>query len=300
MFGNLLKLTEENILSSFIIDQPQTYYQELGLITVSLAGLNSMTLQANQAAKFPSNEYLYSLNFSGVTFWFRYNTVFFDGSNTQFTQVQWYNNISPAITSYTNADFELWVSERKSVYGRKLCTIGDSITWQGFGSYLRTLLRDSLLQYDFVGPYIDTFGFRHSGHGGDTTANTLASINLVPTCDSYTILLGTNDYGGLISEPQTIANLQAILYALQSRNSNAKFNLCTLLARSDIPQHSIDINNLIKSSSWPGNTNVIDLWTQISQLGSSPDYANYYVADQIHPNLSGYGLLAPILASQII
>jgi lysophospholipase L1-like esterase len=287
-------------MSSFNIDQPQTFYQELGLITVVSSGDNSLTLQANQTTKFPSNEYLYSLNFSGITFWFRYNTVAFDGTNTNFTQVQWYNNLSPGIISFTNADFELWVSERKSLYGRKLCTIGDSITWQGFGSYLRTLLRDDGLQYDFVGQYIDTFGFRHAGHGGDTTANTLASINLIPTCDSYTILLGTNDYGGNISETQTITNLQDILYALQGRNINAKLNLCTLLARHDIPQHSIDVNNLIKSSAWPGNTNVIDLWTLIPELGSSPNYANYYVPDQIHPNLAGYQLIAPLLSAQII
>lgn len=280
------------------IDEPPILLRKLGEMTISATrspASSKIRIAGNVAAQF-NPHHLYSLQANGVRYWFRFNWVTYDAANNQthFEYCQWHNNVSPPISQPSSFELEEWQNERKSVYGRTLCMIGDSITWLGYGSFFRALLRENGLAYDLGGNHIDPFGYRHCGNGGDTTMDMIKRLPTLPSCDSYFILAGSNDCN-FPSAQTSVVNIALMVNYIHHRNSAAIVYISTLTHRQDSNRPQL-INSLLRGLHLPANTHLIDLQAQLPPLSL---WGNYLL-DTVHPNLEGYQLMARILAREIL
>jgi len=62
------------------------------------------------------------------------------------------------LTSYADSCVETTI-EKPKYYNRTMVTIGDSITYSDYGEFLRCMLDNQGIGYDFIGSKIDKFGF---------------------------------------------------------------------------------------------------------------------------------------------
>lgn len=198
-------------------------------------------------------------------------------------------------TSY--AACEISSQELPPKYGRTLDTIGDSITWTRDGTKLRCTLDEKGIAYDFVGTYLDPYGYRHDGHGGDSTNIVLSRIDLIPKSDTYFILLGVNDINNKSSTPQkTHDNLMLIASKLFDKNQHAKIYISTLLPLDKEENiYNEEVNRLLKSYLPCKNCELIDLGAHFS---SQPNWKELLL-DKIHPNSEGYRIITDYLAQHI-
>lgn len=176
--------------------------------------------------------------------------------------------------------------ESKNIFGTTIVTIGDSITWAGFGNWLRCKLRDKGLQYDFDGTKTDIFGFRHEGEGGDKTTDVLNRMDGIPKADAYFLLIGTNDIDMQYNE--TVSNIIHIALGLRQKNNFSVIYISTLLPRDDkYNERNESINNMLLSFQdqhlWFRNCYVLDAGANFSSL----DWKKY-MSDSVHPNEEGY------------
>lgn len=269
------------------IDVPLIETGTFGNKTILFASDSQLMIQGNQ-----SNMTNTARLFKVGSYYVRFNFASYDAINnlTVYNNCQWSNNNYPSISTPTTLEVKSYYNQRQKVFGRKLCTIGDSISWAGFGGCFRNLLRDKGLQYDFIGEFIDTFGFEHSAISGQSTVDLLNRLNYIPTADSYHILLGTVDDGTAI---EVHNNLMAIASYLKNRNSDAKINICSLLPRTDNSTkntRNLAVNGLLSSSTY----NFIDA------ASSLPIDWGSHLVDGLHPKLSGYEILTDIITSEII
>jgi hypothetical protein len=276
-------------MATFTLDIPPYFNESLG--SLGMAGFNfptSVLVSGNHASSFDIDK-IYEV--VGQNFWFKFDSVLYDGSTFTILSYPQFVGTAPAPGTY---EIKEYFYEALPIYGRSICMLGDSITAKINGSYLRALLRENGLTYDFAGKYIDTFGFRHNAVGSNTTTNQLNnSMSLVPTCDSYNVLLGSADAAG--SPADTITNLVKICKYLHQRNPEAEINLCTLVLR-DPTDRNIAVSSLLRKVEGLPNVHLLDLEAYLPAWGVWQGY----LIDGVHPNLAGYtDYIAPILAAHI-
>lgn len=275
-------------MSTLTLDIPPYLNRSLGSITFNgTADPIAMFIAGDKTAVF-SGEKIYNLD--GTDYWFKFSTSTYDTGSNQTLLIfpQWAAAAIPSTGAYTVKEY---FYEKMPTVGRKMCMIGDSITGFSYGTYFRTLLKEGGLTYDFAGTYIDTFGYRHNGVAGTTTETHLSSyLQLYPTCESYCILLGTNDSGSMA----TVGNLIKIAGYLNFRNPAAKINICTLLMRTS-PERNEEVNRQLRLVNGVYNMNLVEL---ADNLPAWPEW-NDYLQDGIHPTLAGYELIVPLLLDQL-
>lgn len=282
-----------------LINAPNYYQSTLGAIKFSTFNANYIWLDSsmgNKVAAFNTNQD-YEVVTGAGSYYFRLNGEAYNPTGTNQTYIYdlaWaFNMVPPTAGTYV---VNAYNSTQAPVYFRYLVTVGDSISWWQYGRFLRCLMRDSGLHYDFSGQFTDVFGFNHDAHGGDSTTDLMARINTIPVADAYFLLIGTNDHTNAAT---TADNIISIAQSLRAKSTCAKVYISTLLPRNDAYNTlNQDINTLLR------NHGAICQGCVLLDLGAyfyaKPNWATYLMADGIHPNMSGENLIANYLAPLIL
>lgn len=264
-----------------------TFVQSFPLMLTDSIKSDAIVFSASEGDKrlrFDFN-YLYKIYMYGKAYSFRFNYREFINNQTILRGVHWENNkVPPTAGTYY---IEAYTSQKEPIHHRTMVTIGDSITWSLYGSYMRCLLLDNGLSYDFVGTKTDAFGFAHEGEGGNNTFDVLNRIEKIPSADSYFLLIGTNDINYTAS--QTVENITVIANKLLEKNPNALIYISTLIPRQDyLNERNMQVNALLKNKQWPSSIKILDVGGDF--------YANEnwqtLLLDGIHPNFKGYEVIS--------
>ena len=212
-------------------------------------------------------------------------------NNTELVHVNWLKGIPRKA-----GEFEIKVVSVPFVqFGElKVCTIGDSQTWWGNAKYFRQFMNAENEDFCFVGSNQDVFGFYHEGEGGNHTKDVVKRIDDIPYADIYTILLGTNDYKGNLTE--SAQNLIYIVKQLKQKNKKAKIYYITPLPTTN--QERDTFNNELKDKF----LTTIDKSIEVIYLGEHMRSLNNWerlFPDGLHVNKEGYRLISNYLTSKI-
>lgn len=250
--------------------------------------------------QFNKNTLLMIRNEKG-NWYFRYGGDMFDQetSRTGFYDVTWANGKFPA----TPDSFEFSTADdptppnlpNSSV---ELDMVGDSIIWWSVGQKFRCLLAQHLETTRFVGRLTDTYGFGHDGQGGDTSADVINRLQLVPVSNAYYLAVGTNDRG---PPHETLVNLKKIVNLLSKKSPSSMIFVATVLPRNDEhdPRTRV-LNKLIRSwISGSKNSRPLRLIETELPWRAKPNWRSLYWDSGIHPNIGGYKRLAEIVAPQL-
>ncbi len=245
----------------------------------------------------PYCDYLFGIQVGSSVYFFHWNEIACVNGKTQLAYLQWYlGQFTPiAAGTYT---VNVYKDNKIPVYNTTMCTIGDSITWKWWGSWLRALLIEKGLPCDFVGKHTDIFGYKHSAEGGNKTEDVLVNINEIPFSDNYCLLLGINDYA---NPPEDAFNNILRIEQLISVRSNrhAIFNICTLLPNTNetLDTFSYAVNQQLLWHKWPSNVRILDLGGYVRAL---PNWQQWmFLSDGTHPSLAGYKKIAGWLAKHL-
>ncbi|WP_160149839.1 SGNH/GDSL hydrolase family protein [Legionella beliardensis] len=274
-----------------IFDPLMTFKEDLGTIYFQKVTENTITLElASRIPPFSLDE-LYGITDGKDLWFFRINERIPVPDPEASYLISWVEKDLPSPGIYYLASFQ---TNKKSEFNQTIDTIGDSLTWVRNGRFLRCLMRDQGLPYDFKGSHTDTFGFEHDGEGGDTTQDVLKRINQIPITDAYFLLIGTNDR---IPPQETVNNIIQIAKGLHTKNRNAKIYISTLLPRSDdYFERNQTVNKLLlqKRPICP-KCQVLDVGGAFYALA---DWQKL-LPDRLHPSYEGYVELAKIITKQL-
>ena len=196
----------------------------------------------------------------------------------------------------------------------KILPLGDSITKGITGSTdlagYRNDLADSLtaegVNFTFVGSVTTDAGGNHEGHDGFRADQVLANINGYLTSRSPDVILlhiGTND----ISDNQTIQStrdeISSIIDAISAFDANIKIVISSVIPRDDgQDQKTSNLNTLIYGVYLEKR----DAGVQIFYAGTNevfkanPNFVADHLADNVHPNDSGYAIIAGVFFNSIM
>ncbi|MFC3907948.1 SGNH/GDSL hydrolase family protein [Legionella dresdenensis] len=283
---------------NFVINAPHYFDHSVGGVDFTEFNTKYIWLSANMGnmiSRFDT-DHDYEIITPFGPYYFRLNGIAYNPTGTDQTyiyDITWaFGSVPSAAGTYT---VNAYNSERAPVFYRTIDTIGDSITWWQYGRYLRCLMRDGGLHYDFTGTHTDVFGFPHDGHGGDTTTDVLNRMATIPVADAYFVLIGTNDQTTAI---QTSDNIIEISNELHNKNPCAKIYISTLLPRND-SYNTLNqkINaNLRNYNNWCDKCTLIDLGKYVY---SNVNWPTYFMPDGLHPNHAGFLLIAGYLADKL-
>ncbi len=188
-------------------------------------------------------------------------------------------------------------TKRPHQYKQSIDTIGDSITVALDGEKMRCLLLDHGLYMDYVGAFLDPYGFGHDGRDGDTTAKVIERIGIIPKSDNYFMLIGVNDLLFNISLEETFANIETIAESLYKKNKKARIFVSTLLptTRQDLNERNNAVNSLLRNNLNCTNCILIDTGDAFSKIDNWPQFFR----DGVHPNSVGYDIIANIIVPVI-
>jgi len=269
------------------LDMPFTVVEDKGSVYFDSFSDLDMRVNVSWGNMLPqlNHNKLYEVRGSLGAWQFRFGSaVYLNNTNTYIYNVKWNNGQRPLTGGLYN--FRVLQSERKEVFGRTFCMIGDSITWWERGGDFRHLLRMAGLKYDFAGMNTDPYGYRHCGNGGFNTDQTLAIMNDIPVADTYFILIGTNDRG---TPQRTYDNILKIVDGLKAKDCCCRVYVSTLLPRNDgFNTNNEVVNALLRgNTSLPSKTKLIDAY---KVFASRPNWTTL-LNDGLHPNANGYRTL---------
>lgn len=284
----------------FIVDDASYFNKDLGNIIISKSTKDTIWISNRSPVSLTNidSDSMFVLANNTVVNYLRFsalNEAVIDSGSIKIQHISW---AYPEISMQGKYSIKSYKSNRKPQFNKTLSTIGDSITWACFGRYLRCLLRDEGLEYDFVGTHTDTFGFGHEGQGGNTTTQVLNRINAIPYADAYFLLIGTNDWMEKLLPIKTISNIKEISLKLSNKNSQATIYISTLLPTKNTYIETIKTINklLLEEKNICDHCVVLDVGGEFLK---TPNWENY-LTDARHPTLEGYRILAKIISSLIL
>lgn len=281
-----------------LINEPAYLKNNYGSINFTAFNSNEIWINASSGniSSYFNFDDLYEVTDSVGSRYFRLDGIAYNPSGTNQTYIYDIAYGFGVIPPAGNYILKSYSTTRKPIFGRYLATIGDSITHWEYGRFMRCLMRDAGVMYDFSGEFTDVFGFGNEGAGGNNTQDVLNRMSSIVIADTYFVLIGTNDYA-LLTPSQTVANIQQIAQQLKIKNPCAKVYISTLLPRNDINNSNVQAINqlLLASASFCPNCFVIDVGGQFNAL---PNWKSLLM-DTIHPNYNGYVALSSIINSLI-
>ena len=272
----------ERFIGSFTVDKISIggiqFSEKTGDITKGKSGFNLDTL--------------YEARNSTNTARFRFADDYFrDGAST-LGSMQWENEKPLADTG----NYNFYALETKNnTPGKTITIVGDSITWWSSGKNLRCLLSQRVSGVSFVGPHTDPYGYGHAGEGGNKTVDVLKRIDKIKKSDLYLLHIGTNDWP-IGNAKFTFDNIKKISEALSKKGGTVL--VMTILPRLDEnDKRNQQVNQLVRA--WNGkscNCKIVELEKPFRKV---ENIKGMYWDAGLHPNITGYGVIADILAPNI-
>ncbi len=194
----------------------------------------------------------------------------------------------------------------------RIMPLGDSIT-QGIltgnpvGGYrddLANLLTNEGLAFDFIGTLSDGTGFDadHEGHGGLRADQIADSLNIWLSQISnkprfYLLHIGTNDITQDQSAQSTISDITDIIEIIHNEKSYNNILLCSLIPRND-DKNTVtnELNELIKDLYYTKKSQGYNIYYvgMNEVFTANPNWAADYLTDHVHPNNTGFNLMAEV------
>ncbi len=196
----------------------------------------------------------------------------------------------------------------------RIMPLGNSIT-SGVGStgnhlaYRKALwnLLSPRYAVDFVGTLQGgdgTFDEDHEGHPGWKASEIRLHINeWLPQARPDFVLLhiGTNDVSAGRATQDIINDIDAILTAIWNFNANARIFLCKLIPRRDnFDGATRELNQAIENLVAARSGAALELVDQYTPFVSVSGWQNILMSDDIHPNDTGYQLMAEVFYNALI
>ncbi|MDQ7065334.1 MAG: GDSL-type esterase/lipase family protein [candidate division KSB1 bacterium] len=197
----------------------------------------------------------------------------------------------------------------------RIMPLGNSIT-SGVGStgnvlsYRKDLwnMLSASFSVDFVGTLQDgdgTFDEDHDGHPGwkaSEVRQNVASWLQQARPDFVLLHIGTNDVSAHRATSAIIADIDAILTEIWTFNADARVFLCSIVPRTDDLNNATlalnqDIQNLVAAHAGSFRIHFVD---QYSAFVNIPGWQTSLMADEIHPNNTGYQLMAETFYTAIL
>ncbi len=197
----------------------------------------------------------------------------------------------------------------------RIMPLGNSIT-SGVGStgnalsYRKDLwnMLSASFSVDFVGTLQDgdgTFDEDHEGHPGWKASEVRQSVAgwLQQTQPDFVLLhIGTNDVSDRRATADIITDIDAILTEIYTFNPQARVFLCSIVPRTDDLNDETqalnqEIQNLVAARAGSFRIHFVD---QYNAFVNVPGWQTSLMADEIHPNDTGYQLMAETFYSAII
>ncbi len=191
----------------------------------------------------------------------------------------------------------------------RIMPVGDSITKgvggsgdnRGYRKPLYNLLKNSY-SVDFVGSQVHgdgTFDENHEGHPGETAEFIKGNIsNFLSAANPNIVILhiGTNDISDGVATNDIVSDIDVTLTRIWNFNPGVQVLLCSVAPRiSNDPatqQLGQGIQNLVSSRSSNNPVTFVDIYQTISWREGWEKFA---MADSVHPNDTGYQLMADAL-----
>ena len=203
----------------------------------------------------------------------------------------------------------------------KIMPLGDSITrgigssnMNGYRKPLKTMLDTETgtygFSYDFVGSLSDgDFGdTEHEGHAGYSSDQLRAEIDTylanAGNPDIVILHLGTNDIYDGRDIDSTVADIEA---AIEKIGNSATFLLCSVIPRGDdatLDDNTTVLNERMKIMYYNKLNEGYDLYyvglNEMFKNQSDWNSDTYYTSDRVHPNDTGYNLMAQTIFNVIM
>jgi lysophospholipase L1-like esterase len=185
----------------------------------------------------------------------------------------------------------------------RVLPLGNSITYGELGSEggyrddLASMLNNAGINFVYVGSQVDTAG-NHEGHRGYKTTDIDANLNdwlSQSNPDVVLLHIGTNDVSALRSTTDIINDISSILDKIYNNNNSSIIFLCSIIPRNDSKNsNTIELNNaippLIQDKESLGYK--IHHVNQYDAFTSNSNWATEYMANYLHPNDTGYHVMA--------
>ncbi len=201
----------------------------------------------------------------------------------------------------------LFFASRPEFAQTRIMPLGNSITF-GVGStgnhlsYRKALwnMLSAKFDVDFVGTLQDgdgTFDEDHEGHPGWKASEILQHIDtwLSQTHPDFVLFhIGTNDVSALRPTQDIINDISATLDKIWNHNAAAHVFLCSLVPRTDnLDGATRDLNAAIQTLIDNRKADhAIDFVDQYAAFVAHNGWQNSLMSDEIHPNDTGYQLMA--------
>jgi len=186
------------------------------------------------------------------------------------------------ITTATIKRFEIYPVSPS--IGSVTC-VGDSITYTGYASYLRSTLANTIVY--------------NQGVGGNTTADIIARMStiLIDRAKICCLLLGTNDLSSGVTLATLKANILQIISTLHDEGTSCVIS--TLCPRGGSAGWTAgeqllleEFNAWVKTLSGSG-IKTVDSYAALEDPGNpGAMLPTYDSGDHLHPNNAGYGIIA--------
>ncbi|HEX9654899.1 MAG TPA: DNRLRE domain-containing protein, partial [bacterium] len=198
----------------------------------------------------------------------------------------------------------------------RIMPLGDSITQgvhgstdnAGYRNDLAGLLEGAGIAYNFVGTRDHGTGFDadHEGHSGYRADEILAELNSYLNSNPPDVILlhiGTNDISELQTPATTIGEVSNILDGIKNFDADIVTILSSVIPRSDSKNGATNtLNNYIRDVI-PVKQNS---GHQVFYAGNNEafvansNWPTQYLADSVHPNDTGYGVMAGVWLNAIL
>lgn len=198
----------------------------------------------------------------------------------------------------------------------RIMPLGDSITQgvhgstdnAGYRNDLADLLSNNSVSFNFVGTRNHGSGFDsdHEGHSGYRADEILAELNSYLNSNPPDLILlhiGTNDISELQTPASTVNEISAILDAIKTFDVSIAAILSSVIPRSDSKNGATNtLNNYIRDLipvKQNSGHNVFYAGMNEAFVANS-SWATQYLADGVHPNDAGYGVMAAVWRDAIL
>jgi len=231
-------------------------------------------------------------------FYFRFGWISYSDDKTILSNVKWINKKPQYSSDYTSFEFSVVSIPYRQIGDITVCTIGDSQTWWNIAQNLRRLINDNMSELVFIGSNTDIYGYGHEGEGGNGTKQVLNRIKNIKKADYYTLLIGTNDWKGDVSN--SYRNILKIIEQIYVINPKATVIYLTPLPTSNEERNEFNkelSTRLLKEFNKTQKVKILDLGKIMKENDNWEK--QFLLKDGLHQNMNGVKFMAKLISKKI-